>query len=343
VTPEQYGAVGDGLTDDTVAMQRALNAAAGKTLWLPAAKTYKISKTIAVPSNTTVMGAGKTSVIRFTWRGVTTPDSGGGSNFRSAGVTAHDIHLTNFVLEGGGTGLPAGLNADNPQGLVPLLKLILVEDFSVTHMELRKAEGLAVSYTGGKNGLFRYNYVHHAGRDGITGYHNSAGTMTDIVVDDNLIEKAGDDAIAINGLVPGQNIPVPSDGSNPLPKRITITDNVIRGWESDPNGKVLGRGIALNGVAGVLVQGNTLSHPNSTGILLTGCNPHICNGSSTDWWSTGAQLLNNTIQHSTGGSRPGAIAIIKTRNSTVRGNKATYSSPYDFSGCSGCSISDNAQ
>ncbi len=342
MSPEQYGAKGDGRADDTSAMMSALKAAAGKTLWLPAAKTYNVGQTLSIPSNTTVLGAGPSSVIRFTWTGVNSAGSGGGSNIRSSGETATNIHLANFVLEGGGDGLPGGLKATNPAGLVPLVKLIKVNNFSVKNMELRKAEGLTISYTGSTNGVFQHNWVHHSGRDGITGYRNTLANVTDIVVDSNLIEKVGDDAIAINGLVPGHNIPVPSDGSSPLPKRITITNNVIRGWEDGP-ADTLGRGIALNGVAGVRVENNTVHHPDSTGILLTGCNPHICQGSSTDWSSTNAQLLNNTITYSTGGSRPGAIAIIKTTSSVVRGNTASYSSPYDFAGCTSCSISGNTQ
>jgi hypothetical protein len=343
VTPEQHGAKGDGQADDTTAVQKALDAAAGKTLWLPANKTYRISKTIQVPSNTTVVGAGKTSVFKFTWDSVSGSDSGGGSSIRSKGSSSKNIHLSNFVLEGGGTGYPGGLKKSNPEGLVPLLKLVLLDSFSIKNMELRKASGLSISYTGSSNGVFQNNYVHHSGRDGITAYRNTKRNVTDILVDNNLIEKVGDDAIAINGLVPGHNMSAESDGSSPLPKGITITNNVIQGWESDPNGQALGRGIALNGVAGALVQNNQITHPNSTGILLTGCNEHICQGSSTDWPSTKAQLLGNTIAYSTGGSRPGAIAIIKTTSSVVKGNKATKSSPYDFSGCSSCTISDNSQ
>lgn len=339
VTPEQHGAKGDGKADDTAAFQKALNASVGKTLWLPAFKTYRLNKTITIPSGVTVTGAGSTSVLKFTWTGV----SNGGSNLRSAGTSGHDIHLSNFVIEGGGTGLPGGLKIGNPDGLVPLLKLIKVDGFSVTRMELRNAEGLTVSYTGCSNGVFQSNHVHHSGRDGITGYRNAGANVTDILVDANLIEKTGDDAIAINGLVPGHNLKPLADGSSPLPKRITITNNVIRGWESKPAGgdEVLGRGIALNGVAGVLVENNDLSHPNSTGILLTGCNSHICEGSDIDWWCENASILNNKIAHSNGGSRPGAIAVIKTKNSTIKGNRASSSAPYNFDGAVNCSISDN--
>jgi parallel beta-helix repeat protein len=118
---------------------------------------------------------------------------------------------------------------------------------------------------------------------------------------------------------------------------------VLRGWRKNHNGQNLGRGIALNGVAGVTVASNTISRPNGTGILLTGCNPHICHGSSTQWRSTKARLLGNTIVRATGGSRPGAIAVIRTRRSVVQDNRASRSSPYDFSGCGRCKIRGNRQ
>jgi hypothetical protein len=346
ITPASYGAKGDNSTDDTAAMQKALNAAAGKTLWLPAGKTYKVSQTIAVPSKATIIGAGTTSVIRFTWTGVTSAGSGGGSNLRTAGTSSNNINLSNFVLQGGGDGLPGGVKAGNPEGLVPLVKLIKVNTFSFKHMELRNADGLSISYSGSTNGTFQYNHVHHSGRDGITGYRDSAANVTNILIDNNLIEKTGDDAIAINGLVPGQNLKPLADGSSPLPKGITITNNVIRGWgNSLPAGSedAAGRGIALNGVAGATVQNNNLNYPNSMGILMTGCNDHICDTSTTDWYSTNVHLLGNVIAHSTGGAHPGAITIIKTRNAEVRDNKASYSAPYNFSGALNSVFSNNTQ
>jgi hypothetical protein len=66
-----YGAVGDGVTDDTAAIQKALNALGptGPTLYLPAG-TYRITQTLSLagqlyvnvigqdPSNTTIIWAG---------------------------------------------------------------------------------------------------------------------------------------------------------------------------------------------------------------------------------------------------------------------------------------------
>lgn len=53
-----YGAVGDGTTDDTAAVQSAATAAAGAALYIPAGYTF-IVKDIALSANTYVYGAGK--------------------------------------------------------------------------------------------------------------------------------------------------------------------------------------------------------------------------------------------------------------------------------------------
>lgn len=52
-----YGAVGDGVTNDTTALNNALTAASGKTLILSPG-TYKITSTLTVPASTVVMGYG---------------------------------------------------------------------------------------------------------------------------------------------------------------------------------------------------------------------------------------------------------------------------------------------
>lgn len=55
VSIKSYGAVGDGLNDDTSALQNCINAT--NNVWLPAGN-YKIAGTINLPSNLTIHGAG---------------------------------------------------------------------------------------------------------------------------------------------------------------------------------------------------------------------------------------------------------------------------------------------
>jgi hypothetical protein len=52
-----YGAVGDGVTDNTAAIQAALTAGAGKAVYIPAGN-YKLTSYVSVPNNTTVYGDG---------------------------------------------------------------------------------------------------------------------------------------------------------------------------------------------------------------------------------------------------------------------------------------------
>jgi len=66
INVKTYGAVGDGATDDTAAIQAALNAvpASGATVMLPAG-TYVVSSTLTIDKdNTTFCGAGAASTIR---------------------------------------------------------------------------------------------------------------------------------------------------------------------------------------------------------------------------------------------------------------------------------------
>jgi hypothetical protein len=63
-----YGAKGNGTTDDTTAIQNAVNAVSGGVVFVPPG-TYPISKTITVPWNNTLIGSGVGTVLKFTATG----------------------------------------------------------------------------------------------------------------------------------------------------------------------------------------------------------------------------------------------------------------------------------
>lgn len=60
VCPEDYGAVGDGVADDSAAINLALAAAAGGVLRFTPGKTYGIASSLFVPSLTTIIAYGAT-------------------------------------------------------------------------------------------------------------------------------------------------------------------------------------------------------------------------------------------------------------------------------------------
>jgi len=65
VSVEDYGAVGDGVTNETTVIQTAINAAttAGRTLFLPRGRIYLISNTVNIPTGARIYGHGATIKI----------------------------------------------------------------------------------------------------------------------------------------------------------------------------------------------------------------------------------------------------------------------------------------
>ena len=62
VSVKDFGAVGDGVADDTAAIQAAITASANKALYFPAG-TYKVTQTLLVSGNVNVFGAGIGSTV----------------------------------------------------------------------------------------------------------------------------------------------------------------------------------------------------------------------------------------------------------------------------------------
>lgn len=67
VTPEMFGAKGDGVTDDTAAIQAAINSVAGKkgTCVLFVSDSYAVHSDIFIPGHTTIRGCNRNQIYLF--------------------------------------------------------------------------------------------------------------------------------------------------------------------------------------------------------------------------------------------------------------------------------------
>jgi hypothetical protein len=73
ISIRDYGAVGDGITDDTAAIQAAMTAATGGALYIAPAETYyKVTSAINGVSNIAIFGSGTAGTIRNTSGGTAT-------------------------------------------------------------------------------------------------------------------------------------------------------------------------------------------------------------------------------------------------------------------------------
>lgn len=94
VSVKDFGAVGDGATDDTTAIQNAVTQATGKTLVFPDG-TYNISNHITLPSDTTIIGLGKVTLV---W---TAADPGTARRGILEATTKNDIHIEQINFQDG--------------------------------------------------------------------------------------------------------------------------------------------------------------------------------------------------------------------------------------------------
>ena len=65
VSVKDFGVVGDGKTDDTLALQKALDEIKGKGKLMMPEGTFLVSNTISIPSETHLVGEGKHTIIKM--------------------------------------------------------------------------------------------------------------------------------------------------------------------------------------------------------------------------------------------------------------------------------------
>lgn len=96
-----YGAVGNGVTDDAAAIQAAITAAtSGGIIYLPTGD-YLISTSLLVPANVRLVGAGESTIVRYT--GTSYAVIGGGTSVTlSYGIGVESLRILLTVSGGNG-------------------------------------------------------------------------------------------------------------------------------------------------------------------------------------------------------------------------------------------------
>lgn len=106
VNIKDYGAIGDGIADDTAAIQAALDAVGttGGAVFVPQG-TYKITATLKFDSGTTIYGIGIDSLIKGASIAVPLFQSKGGSGSRRYRFVMRDLGIDNTTTIADGIGL----------------------------------------------------------------------------------------------------------------------------------------------------------------------------------------------------------------------------------------------
>lgn len=351
VSPESFGARGDGTTDDTAALQRAIDSAASQdaAVELAADRTYLLSRALELPDGAHLSGSGPSSRLRFTWRFNDDEHDGFylGNRDQDAGGNS-DITLADFAIVGDGSGLPAGLNELHHEPRVPAVRLRLVDRFRIEGLDIGHAPGISIIHQGCSNGVIADNRIHDSGRDGINGTWH-VRNMREILIEDNVITRVGDDAIAIIG-TPG-NLP----NRDALPHDVLVQDNVIRGWESNRNGLLLGRGITVMAARRVGIVGNVVDRTHSAGILVAPSTRPFSRNPATGepWRSADISIVDNEIldagQNYDGPGAPkssGRDGVLVKQSDRVWAVGNTITNPYGrttaFYDCRSCVGGDTA-
>lgn len=302
-----YGAKGDGVTDDTTAIQNVIDTATrngGAFITSPGGCVFKISKPLLFEKsnritfdlngskivqsadNSIILGHNCTNMIvrnlEVTYNPMPTVRSSDEViNFYNS--NAAETGTVNLLFESlivnGGKG--AGILFDRGKFI------------TVRNCEVKNTLADGIHFSRCIEGIFAYgNYVHDVGDDGIAivSYGDGSGPCTGATISGNDVENGKARGIAIVG---GENIEISSNsvintvamgiaiakegGAAPAyptygVKNISVTGNTIRnaGQLNAPAGKTRGHGILISAGGNCLISSNIIENSLDQGVFVEG-------------------------------------------------------------------------
>jgi len=248
-SPLDFGGVGDGVANDTTALQNATNYCVDndKVLYLPGGYTWRISAAIIVDGSLSIRGDGYTSLVTSS----TEIDTGAFINDPQSEndidrFEIKDVRFVGGAVDPGPESLPTRFRDKTPsfhralrfsgarEGS-PSQWIQKINEFSVDNCWFENLEGLPVRFENANGlcrvnnckfvntldpGFVRCNYVHwtnnHTLRGADNGVSVSRGCLR-AVVTGNSFENCAYTGIHVGGT-----------GSEPGPRHLTITGNTIK-------------------------------------------------------------------------------------------------------------------
>jgi len=304
-----FGAQGNGVSDDTAALQAALNVAVGSggSVYAPAG-TYLISSALSYRGGFTLAGDGMAApTIANTPSGLGTnamfrPTQDGLANVTVQGVTfdqrgdSYDRNgdsVSEWLMDVRGT------------------SNMTVQDCGFRHV---RTIGIYSDTTAGATvvGLkVLRNHVFEADGDGFSWF----GSFRDFVIDSNIVENTKDDAIAVQDKASGE-----------YPTNIRISNNTIRNCVTRTNFGSTPNGINAYGSDHVTIVGNTITNVLSNGILVN-------NGASrrgTYTWISNNVVSGAGAKNTTTDVPGNGVSLRHTDHVYLSGNTVTNSKYLDY-------------
>ena len=245
VSVKDFGAVGNGVADDTTAMQNAVNAVAaagGGAVYFPAG-TYNGYILIDSVNDITLYGDGKG--VSTIYRPLQTATDASVINIKGKTATVSNILIKDLTIKSSTTtgtyydAFGISYNRDTTECTY------LGYNISVINCEVSTIRSAGIVLRNVINAYVGNCYVHDTGLDGIQLSAKNG------IVENCYVEYTGDDCIAVHG-------PIGSSAYTPSYK---VTNNFC-GYQT------AGRGIASAGGRDAVISGNTIRGWNNAGIAL---------------------------------------------------------------------------
>jgi hypothetical protein len=248
INVKNYGAVGDGVTDDRAAIQAAINAADDAGVYIPSG-VYAIGSTITLRDGISLFGDGPfASEIKQIGAGVFTG---------IYGTSVNNVSLRDFCINGNREVRQAGEPEEAGDNGSNCIRIDAPDATPATGLTITNIRCIGASHVGLM--IFNVEYIHlskitidDTRRDGLDVWFNSRY----VTISDVIATNIGDDCISING----EGVEPHLAGTKT--RDVTITGGSYTHRADAENG----RGIYLSGCENVVVSNGVVHDTFSHGI-----------------------------------------------------------------------------